>query len=115
MFIARSEYGELQSQLCFQSRGDADKVFRSWDQVGNTMTIALDHVDTVFYSTFSPEGRLFQVEYSLEAIKLGSTAIGVSPPSRAATFAPLTNPQLADSYRRRRHSRGRETSYIHLA
>jgi len=29
------------------------------------------------HSTFSPEGRLFQVEYSLEAIKLGSTAIGV--------------------------------------
>ena len=29
-------------------------------------------------STFSPEGRLFQVEYPLEAIKLGSTAIGVA-------------------------------------
>jgi len=28
-------------------------------------------------NTFSPEGRLFQVEYSLEAIKLGSTAIAV--------------------------------------
>lgn len=28
-------------------------------------------------NTFSPEGRIFQVEYAIEAIKLGSTAIGV--------------------------------------
>jgi len=28
-------------------------------------------------NTFSPDGRLFQVEYSLEAIKLGSTSIGI--------------------------------------
>ncbi|PMB70572.1 putative proteasome subunit alpha type-5 [Beauveria bassiana] len=51
MFMSRSEYGKLSLPPSLLYRG---------------------------INTFSPEGRLFQVEYSLEAIKLGSTAIGVA-------------------------------------
>lgn len=31
-------------------------------------------------NTFSPEGRIFQIEYAIEAIKLGSTSLGIQCP-----------------------------------
>merc|ERR1712070_308520 len=44
--------------------------------IGSTMFLTRSEYDRGV-NTFSPEGRLFQVEYAIEAIKLGSTAIGV--------------------------------------
>ena len=50
-------------------------------------------------NTFSPEGRLFQVEYAIEAIKLGSTAIGLQTKkgSVLAVEKRLTSPLLEPS------------------
>ena len=50
-------------------------------------------------NTFSPEGRLFQVEYAIEAIKLGSTALGLQTKhgSVLAVEKRLTSPLLEPS------------------
>lgn len=50
-------------------------------------------------NTFSPEGRLFQVEYAIEAIKLGSTAVGIQTPGGVvlAVEKRVTSPLLESS------------------
>ncbi|KAG0233813.1 proteasome component pup2 [Actinomortierella wolfii] len=50
-------------------------------------------------NTFSPEGRLFQVEYAIEAIKLGSTAVGIKTPEGLilAVEKRVTSPLLESS------------------
>jgi 20S proteasome subunit alpha 5 len=50
-------------------------------------------------NTFSPEGRIFQVEYAIEAIKLGSTAVGIQVPQGVvlAVEKRITSPLLDPS------------------
>merc|ERR1712070_317666 len=50
-------------------------------------------------NTFSPEGRLIQVEYAIEAIKHGSTAIGIATPEGCvlACEKRLTSPLMEPS------------------
>lgn len=50
-------------------------------------------------NTFSPEGRLFQIEYAIEAIKLGSTAVGIQTAEGVvlAVEKRVTSPLLVSS------------------
>ena len=54
--------------------------------------------DTV---TFSPTGRIFQVEYALEAIKQGSAAVGITSDTHVVLVALKRNAEELGSYQRK--------------
>jgi len=54
--------------------------------------------DTV---TFSPTGRLFQVEYALEAIKQGSATVGIASKTHVVLVALKRNAEELGSYQRK--------------
>lgn len=51
--------------------------------------------------TFSPTGRLFQVEYALEAIKQGSAAVGIASKTHAVLVALKRNAEDLGSYHKK--------------
>ena len=61
-----------------------------------------NHYD-VGVTTFSPEGRLLQVEYSMEAVKRGSAAIGLRSKSHVVLAAVnrAPNSKLITSYQKK--------------
>ncbi|MFB6294683.1 MAG: archaeal proteasome endopeptidase complex subunit alpha [Candidatus Nanohaloarchaea archaeon] len=58
-------------------------------QLGNQQ-MQYDRAKTIF----SPEGRLFQVEYAREAVKKGSTSVGVTYDEGVVLAATRENPEL---------------------
>jgi len=51
--------------------------------------------------TFSPQGRIFQVEYALEAIKQGSVAVGLVSKTHAVLVALKRNAEELGSYQKK--------------
>jgi hypothetical protein len=51
--------------------------------------------------TFSPQGRIFQVEYALEAIKQGSAAVGLVSKKHAVLVALKRNAEDLGSYQKK--------------
>ena len=56
------------------------------------------HNDSV---TYSPTGRLFQVEYALEAIKQGSAAVGLVSKNHVVLAALKRNAEELGSYQKK--------------
>eukprot|EP01079_Euglenida_sp_SAG-EU17-18_P006635 gene6635-6368_t len=50
-------------------------VIRVFSRLGSMFADNKDYDRGV--STFNPEGRIFQIEYAMEAVKLGWTAMGI--------------------------------------
>ncbi|KAG5437657.1 hypothetical protein PCANB_000694 [Pneumocystis canis] len=52
-------------------------------------------------TTWSPQGRLYQVEYAMEAVKQGSVAIGIVSKTHAVLCALKRNPEDLGSYQKK--------------
>ncbi|KAG5518641.1 hypothetical protein PMAC_002610 [Pneumocystis sp. 'macacae'] len=52
-------------------------------------------------TTWSPQGRLYQVEYAMEAIKQGSVAVGIVSKTHAVLCALKRNPEDLGSYQKK--------------
>jgi len=52
-------------------------------------------------TTWSPQGRLFQIEYAMEAVKQGSAIVGVTSDTHAVLAAIKRTPSELASYQQK--------------
>ena len=62
-------------------------------------------------TTFSPQGKLFQVDYALEAVKLGSVCLGVRSEKHAVGFRSRNDRCCVPSSAARTNSAGTRRKY----